>query len=65
MAVKDMTFLQNAPLNSWLALNSDETEVLVSAPSLMELEEAATKLGLQDDDFVVFKTPPRWGRFAL
>lgn len=65
MPAKDMTFLQHAPLNSWLALNNKETEVLASAQSLEELEEVITRLGLEDEEVVLFKTPPRWGRFAF
>ncbi len=63
MAVKDMTFLRNAPLNSWLALNDEETEVLAAAPTFQELNAEIQAKGLQN--IVLWKTPPSKGRLVL
>ena len=54
---------QTAPLNSWIALSSDESRIVAVATTLEELESKLLSFG--DDEVVLFKTPPIWAHFAF
>ena len=63
MAVKDMTFLQEAPLNSFVAMDGEQTRILAFAPTYQELKEKIRAGGFEN--VVLWKNPPAWGSFAL
>lgn len=63
MPDKDMTFLQAAPPNSFVAMDAEQTRILVWAASHRELKEKIKELGLQD--VVLWRNPPFWGHVAF
>ena len=50
--------LRNAPLNSWVALSADETQILATASTFKEADEIARKSG--HSDYFLIRTPDAW-----
>jgi hypothetical protein len=50
--------LRRAPKNAWVALSSDETQIVAVAETFMEADALAKKSG-QKDYFLV-RTPDEW-----
>ena len=50
--------LRKAPLDSWIALSDDETQVVGSGKTIEEALESAAKNGV--DDPVLMRTPQTW-----
>ncbi len=55
--------LKSAPMDSWIALSSDETEVVASASTFEEVSAKIEESGLAD--LVVLKTPKYWAPFSV
>ncbi len=55
--------LQNAPLNSWIALSGDETTLVATGASYIEVARKLDELG--DVDAVILKTPSQWVPFSV
>jgi hypothetical protein len=47
--------LKSAPMNSWIALSSDETSIVATGSSYEEVSRKVSESGLSDS--VVLKTP--------
>ena len=63
LASPSIELLQSAPLNSWIALSADQQRIVAVGSDPQEVSDIAEKLG--EKDFVLAKTPPRWGMFAF
>jgi len=50
--------LRNAPLDSWIALSADESQVVAVGNSYAEVAKNSEEAGV--DDPVILKTPSRW-----
>jgi hypothetical protein len=55
--------LKSAPMDSWIALSSDETVVVASARTFEEVSRKIEESGLAD--LVVLKTPKHWAPFSV
>lgn len=55
--------LRKAPLDSWVALSADETQVVAVGASYEEVSTELDRLG--DTNSVILKTPPAWLPLAL
>jgi hypothetical protein len=53
-----LELLRSAPMNSWVALSADETQILAVASTFLEADALAQKSG-QKDYFLV-RTPDEW-----
>jgi len=58
-----MKALKSAPLNSWIALSSDESSVVAVGASYAELSRKIEESGVADS--VVLKTPNQWTSFSV
>jgi hypothetical protein len=63
MPMTDMTFLKAAPLNSFIAMNSEQNKILAWALTYEELKAKIKAEGLTD--IVLWKNPPSWARLSL
>jgi hypothetical protein len=57
-ANRRLELLRSAPLNSWIALSADETQILAIAKTFMEADEIAQKTGQKD--YFLTRTPDEW-----
>jgi hypothetical protein len=55
--------LKSAPMNSWIALSSDETSIVATGNSYEEVSRKINASGLSD--LVVLKTPASWASFSV
>jgi hypothetical protein len=55
--------LKSAPLNSWIALSSDESSIVAVGTTYDEIAKKVSDSGLSD--LVVLKTPTRWTSFSV
>lgn len=55
--------LRKAPLDSWVALSADETQVVAVGASYEEVSTELDRMG--DTNSVILKTPPAWLPLAL
>lgn len=55
--------LKSAPMNSWIALSSDETSIVAIGDSYEEVSRKLDESGATDS--VVIKTPQSWGSFSV
>lgn len=55
--------LKSAPMDSWIALSSDETIIVASGNTFEELSRKIEESGLAD--LVVLKTPKYWAPFSV
>ena len=53
-----LTALRNAPLDSWIALSADESRVVASGATYVEVVRNSEQAG--EDDPIVLKTPQSW-----
>ncbi len=53
-----LNLLRDAPLDSWLALSSDETKIIAVGKTYSEVVEKSDQAGVADP--VILKTPPVW-----
>lgn len=53
-----LELLRNAPLDSWIALSSDESRIVATGKTLMEADAAARKTG--EKDYFLIRTPDAW-----
>lgn len=53
-----LELLRGAPLNSWIALSGDETQILAIADTFMEADAIARKSGRTD--YFLLRTPDAW-----
>ena len=58
-----LELLRSAPMNSWLALSSDETRIIAVGKTFMEADAIAKKSGEQN--YVLTRTPDVWLSRAL
>lgn len=56
--VRRLELLRSAPLNSWIALSGDETQIVAVGKTFMEADEIAKKSG--QTDYFLTKTPDEW-----
>jgi hypothetical protein len=50
--------LKSAPMDTWIALSSDESTIVASGGTFEEVSKKTEEAGLTDS--VVIKTPKRW-----
>ena len=55
--------LKSAPLNSWVALSTDESKIVAVGSSYAEAVERSEKAGV--DDPLILKTPPDWSPLSI
>ena len=55
--------LRSAPLDAWIALSDDETQIVATGASYKEVVANSEKAGV--DDPVILKTPARWLPFSV
>ena len=55
--------LRNAPLDSWVALSEDETQVVAVGSTYGEAAEKSDRAGV--DDPVIVKTPSKWAPLSV
>jgi len=55
--------LRSAPLNSWIALSQDETEIVATGATYSEVVERSEKAGVSDP--LIIKTPDQWSPLSL
>jgi hypothetical protein len=55
--------LRSAPLNSWVALSDDETNIVAVGETYEQVVKASDNAGV--DDPVIIKTPKVWASFSI
>jgi hypothetical protein len=55
--------LRTAPLDSWIALNGNETEVIATGATYEVVSKLLDESGVEDS--LILKTPKTWARFAV
>lgn len=55
--------LRSAPLDSWIALSEDESQIVASGSTYEEAAKECDRVGVADP--VIIKTPPRWLPFSV
>jgi len=55
--------LRNAPLDSWVALSSDETTIVATGSTYAEAAAKSEEAGVADP--IIVKTPKRWLPLAV
>jgi hypothetical protein len=55
--------LSGAPLNSWVALSDDETQLVAFGATYQDVADQLDRIG--DQTSVILKTPPSWLPLAL
>lgn len=62
-AASRLAVLQNAPVNKWIALSADETQILADGDTFSEV--ASKVEHLDENDFVLIRVPPDWAPRVL
>jgi hypothetical protein len=55
--------LQEAPLDSWIALSEDESRIVAIGRDYAEVSAKADAVG--EVDALILKTPPSWAPFSV
>ena len=55
--------LRSAPLNSWIVLSEDESQVVASGATIEEVVKKSEEAGIEDP--ILIRTPPEWLPFAF
>lgn len=55
--------LRTAPLDKWIALSADESQVIASADSYAEAVRLSEEAG--ENDPLILKTPPQWAPLSV
>lgn len=55
--------LQEAPLDSWVALSEDESRIVAIGSDYAEVSAKADAAG--EIDVLILKTPPSWATFSV
>lgn len=55
--------LRSAPMDTWIALSSDENAIVASGSTFEEVSRKTEEAGLADS--VVLKTPKHWVSFSV
>jgi hypothetical protein len=58
-----LELLRSAPLNSWIALSSDESRIVATGLTYSEVAELSERAG--EPDPLIVKTPVQWSHFSL
>lgn len=58
-----LELLRSAPLNSWIALSEDETEIVATGATYSEVVERSEEAGVSDP--LIIKTPDQWSPLSL
>ncbi len=53
-----LELLRSAPMNSWLALSSDETRIVATAGTFVEADAIAKRSG--EKNYILTRTPDAW-----
>jgi len=56
-----LELLRSVPLNSWIALSEDETKIVATGATYLEVVERSEKAGISDP--LILKTPQQWSPF--
>jgi hypothetical protein len=55
--------LQEAPMDSWIALSEDESRIVAVGRDYAEVSAKADATG--EPDVLILKTPPSWSPFSV
>jgi TPP-dependent indolepyruvate ferredoxin oxidoreductase alpha subunit len=55
--------LRSAPLDSWVAIDENETRIIAAGATYEEVSQKLDDAGI--DDAVIIKTPESWAQFAV
>ena len=58
-----LAILKSAPLDSWIALSDDESQVVAIGSTYDEVVKKSEKAGVSNP--TILKTPPRWAPFSV
>jgi hypothetical protein len=58
-----LELLRSAPLDSWIALSDDETEIVATGASYAEVVQNSDKAGVSDP--ILLRTPKVWMPFSV
>ena len=62
-AAARLNALNSAPLDSWIALSEDESQVVAVGATYDEVVQNSERAGVADP--LIIKTPTHWGPFSL
>jgi hypothetical protein len=58
-----LELLRSAPLNKWIALSEDETNIVAIGDSFGEVSQRSDNAGVSDP--VILKTPAKWAALSV
>lgn len=58
-----LELLRSAPLNKWIALSEDESEIVAIGDTFGEVSERSDRAGVSDP--LILKTPEEWTALSV